>query len=145
MKMSATPLVIFLSKLILLMCWPPTAYAAFNLMETFAGYDFVVLAILAFISTLAGLTSLALRLDKALRETGKPLVYPWIFVGSHMLASWCGAMLAVLIAIAGEISEATLLLMVLVFSFAGVKALEGAAESIIGKYLPTNKGSNDAE
>ncbi len=130
-----------LLKLVLLLCWPPTAFAAVTILATLEEQGWAVFGVLLFISTLTGLTALAIRLDKELRETGKALQHPWIFVCSHMLASWTGAMLAFFLAESLGMNDWTELMLVLAFSFGGVKALEKVVENLIDKYIPPKVGT----
>jgi hypothetical protein len=94
----------------------------------------------ALFSTLAGATTLALRLVSELRaDPDKPLVKPWLYCLAHMLGSWCAGAFFFLIAMAQGYGVWTLLASVLLASFVGAKALEMAAERWLPTILP--KGS----
>lgn len=135
-----------LRALILLM-WAPAAAFAATLAATGADVSplnvpaALVVASLLF-STLAGATTLALRLVSELREhPDKPLVNPWLYCLAHMLGSWCAGSFFFFIAMSSGAGVWTLLGSVLIASFSGAKALEVAAE----KWLPTSlpKGATE--
>lgn len=94
---------------------------------------------LMFISTLAGMTALVLSIDKELRTTGKLPQYLAVYITAHLMASWVGGILAVFISEAANFGDWNLLLMVLAFSFSGVKLLERYIERIIDRFLPSEK------
>ena len=119
--------------------WVPSSFAAGTLMDTLKDYTVAVLCILAFISTLAGMTALVLSIDKELRKTGKLPQYLVVYVSAHLMASWLGGVIAVFISEAANLGDWSLLLMVLAFSFSGVKLLEGRIERIIDRFLPAEK------
>lgn len=124
----------------LILCfWAPTAFGAGTLMETLEGYTVAVLLILAFISTLAGMTALVLSIDKQLRINGKLPDYIVVHVAAHLLASWLGGIVAVFLAEATDLGDWNLLLLVLAFSFSGVKLLEKYIDRIVDRFLPEGK------
>lgn len=116
--------------------WPMTATAAVSLIEIWKGYTLGVLGVLILISTLAGLTALILNIDRGLRLTGKFPPFFFIHTLAHLLASWLGGILAVVLSEVTGRDGWTLLLLVLTFSFGGVKVLERIFERIIDKFLP---------
>lgn len=131
-------LIILLRALVLLM-WAPAVTFAATLAITGAdasplNVPPVLLVATMLLSTLAGATTLALRLVHELRTNpDKPLVRPWLYCLAHMLGSWCAGAFFFLVAMAKNQDVWTLLGMVLLASFMGAKALEWAAE----RWLPT--------
>lgn len=93
-----------------------------------------VLALLScFTSSLAGATTLAIRVNNLLMaEASKPMVKPWLFALSHMLGSWLAGLAGFLVGRVNIWDPWNSLLIVLLLSFMGAKGLELLAE----KYLP---------
>lgn len=139
----------YLTKIIralVLLMWAPAAAFAATLAATGADTSplnvpaALIVASLLF-STLAGATTLALRLVSELRAADKPLVSPWLYCLAHMLGSWCAGSFFFFVGMSSGAGVWTLLGTVLLASFAGAKALEVAAE----KWLPTSlpKGATE--
>lgn len=122
----------------LLLAWPPSVFAAVTIIDTLRGDGLAVFLVLLFISTLAGLTSVAVRVEQVVRETGKPLTYPWLFVGSNMLAAWLGGMAGFFFSENLDLGNWTELLIVLLFSFGGRWPVEYLLTNILQKYLPSS-------
>ena len=86
--------VLMMVKLVLVVLWPTTAYAAVTIMNTLEGLTWGIVGILFFISSLAGITSLVVRLDREIRFTGKPVTAPVLFAAVNMLGAWTAAVFA---------------------------------------------------
>jgi hypothetical protein len=102
----------------------------------------VLLGLAIVISTLAGATSLAIRIDRELSAApDMPLMRPWIMSTSHMMAAWLSGIAAFIAAqqTGGEIW--TTLGSVLGASFLGAKALE----MIVERWLPIRPRSPSSE
>jgi hypothetical protein len=109
--------------------------------------DPVLVILVCVISTLAGGTSLAIRInnlimeeDQRARDQGsepRPFVRPWLFACAHMGGSWMAGLTGLLLGRANEWGVWTLLLGVLLMSFLGAKAIEMLAERFLsGAPLP---------
>lgn len=123
---------------LLLALWPPTTWAAVTLMNTLEGLSWGIIGILFFISTLAGLTSLAVRLDREVRTTGRPIIAPLLFATVNMLGAWTAAAFAFFIAEGTDLGDWTELGLILISSFGGARVLEKAAVNYLDKYLGTS-------
>lgn len=98
--------------------------------------DLVLLAMGTLLSTLAGATALAIRINNLLMgdtETGepRPLVKPWLFASAHMGGSWTAGAAGFLWGRSSQWDVWMSLFVVLVFSFAGSKVLEMLAERLV--------------
>lgn len=93
----------------------------------------IVLVVNLVFSTLAGGTTLAIRINAQLMSSPEmPLPRPWLFCLSHMLGSWLAGSFFFLIAQHNSVGIWMGFGMVLLGSFGGAKLLETAVE----KYLP---------
>jgi len=93
----------------------------------------VVLIVNLVFSTLAGGTTLAIRINAQLMSSPeKPLPRPWLFCLAHMLGSWLAGSFFFLVAQHNGVGLWMGFGMVLLGSFGGAKLLETAVE----KYLP---------
>lgn len=122
-------------KILLLAAWPPAAWAAVTIMNTLEGLTWAIVGILFFISTLAGLTSLVVRLDREVRTTGKPIVAPLLFAAVNMLGAWTAAVFAFFVAEGSGFNDWTELGLVLLCSFGGARVLEKATDKYLDRYL----------
>ncbi len=122
---------------LLLALWPPTTWAAVTLMNTLEDLTWGIVGVLFFISTLAGLASLAVRLDREVRTTGRPIVAPLLFAAVNMLGAWTAAAFAFFIAEGTDLGDWTELGVILLSSFGGARVLEKAVVSYLDKYLGT--------
>lgn len=136
--MSATRYLLIILRAVLLMCWVGTAIA--GSVVAFSDHpmaplqiDPVLTLLTCITSTLAGATTLAIRVNNLLMEKDQPpLVRPWLFAISHMLGSWLAGLAAFIAGRVNSWDAWNSLLVVLLMSFAGAKGLEKLAE----KYLP---------
>jgi hypothetical protein len=80
-----------------------------------------------FVSTLAGVTTLAMRVVAEMRATSA-LLNPWLYCASHMLGSWCAGVLAFVFSMQQHADVWVLLASVLLASFCGAKGLEKVAD-----------------
>lgn len=125
---------------LLLMMWVPMPIWAATLavdaggFNEFANVSFPVLALAFSLSTLSGATALVWRLDKELRASpdGK-LPRPWLFASSNMLGSWTAGALAWLMAQSQGVGVYSTLIIVILLSFGGARALEVLAEKYINR------------
>ena len=122
-------------KFALVLSWPATTYAAVTLMNTLEGLSWAIVGVLFFISTLAGITSLVVRLDKELRSTGKPITAPVLFAAVNMLGAWTAAVFAFFVAEGTGMNDWTELGVVLIASFGGARILETAADKYLDRYF----------
>lgn len=135
--MSPTRYTLQLMKALLALMWGGTATAAtVALTNPALEVDPVLMLLSAIISTLAGATTLAIRVNNLLlAEDGKaeprPLVRPWLFAIAHMLGSWLTGVAFFLYSRSQSMDVWMTLLVVLVFSFVGAKAIEMLAERIL--------------
>lgn len=84
-------------------------------------------------STLSGVTTLAIRINKQLdSKPGKPLPRPWLYCGGHMGGSWMAGSLAFFGAQSYHLDVWQAFALVLMASFGGATFIEYA----IKKYLP---------
>ena len=130
--------------------WVPVPVFAGILLETGANNSplAVPLALIVatmFLSTLAGVTTLAMRFVSELKanaEAGTPtkaLSYPWWTAISHMLGSWLASAFFFLVCMAQQAGVWMLLSVVLIAAFSGAKALEKVADSFLLSRLPVAK------
>lgn len=137
---------VILIRALLVCMWTPVAAGAVVAAaqagsEPMLAVPLALLMATAFVSTLAGATTLCLRMVaelKAIAESDKPerpLVKPWLYCLAHMLGSWTAGLFFFLVSMHQQATPWTLLGTVLLASFAGSKALEVAAD----RFLPTVK------
>lgn len=124
----------------MVMMWLPTgAYAAIVAIDKGATplvLDPVLIILTAVISTLAGATTLAIRLNAMLNdpegedEKGRPKWRPWPFCIAHMLGSWLAGTTAFLIGRSQSYDVWNSLLLVLLLAFLGAKGVETIAQNL---------------
>jgi VanZ family protein len=89
----------------------------------------VLMGLAMVISTMAGATSLLMRIDRELSASpDKPLSRPWIMSSSHMFGAWLAGILAFIISRQYQFELWPTLGSVLSASFLGSKALEVMTE-----------------
>jgi phage shock protein PspC (stress-responsive transcriptional regulator) len=133
--MTPTRYALTLLRALLALMWCGTAAAGLALGSNASTLqvDPVLMLLSAIIATLSGGTTLAIRVNNLLMsEPPQALVRPWLFVVAHMLGSWLAGLAFFLITRAQEADVWTSLIVVLVSSFTGSKAIEWVAE----RYLP---------
>lgn len=81
-----------------------------------------------FFSSLAGVTTLSMRVLTELKAGTGTLSHAWLYCASHMLGSWSAGAFTFLIAMQQQSSVWVLLAAVLLASFIGAKLLERAAD-----------------
>ena len=129
------PVAIFIA-----MLWTPAAVFAAALAAT-GGVDsqlnvpIVLMMATMFVSTLAGVTTLAMRVVAEIRATAA-LLNPWLYCASHMLGSWCAGTLAFFFAMQQHSDVWVLLAAVLLASFCGAKGLEKVADMWSRGWVP---------
>lgn len=126
---------LLLVKIALTVLWPTTAYAAVTIMSTLEGLTWGIVGILFFISSLAGITSLVVRLDREIRRTGRPVKAPLLFAAVNMLGSWTAAVFAFFVAEGSSMQDWTELGLILIASFGGARVLEKATDKYLERYL----------
>ena len=95
-----------------------------------------------FLSTLAGATTLAMRIVSELKANacaGNPtqaLLHPWWTAVSHMLGSWLASAFFFLVCMAQQAGVWLLLATVLLAAFSGAKALEKVSDNFLLARLP---------
>lgn len=106
--------------------------------------DTLLLVLTAVVATLAGVTTLAIRVNAKLLEADddgrpKPFVRPWLFAISHMLGSWLAGCAMFILSRMNHWDVWTTLFSVLMLSFLGSKGVEMLAEKWMGgvKVTPT--------
>ncbi|MES2909844.1 MAG: hypothetical protein V4718_00560 [Pseudomonadota bacterium] len=127
-----------LIKLLAIFSWMPTAGLAAVVAQLGPDSEFVNVTLLVVLvnlgfSTLAGATTLAIRINgQLLKNPEKPLPKPWLFCAAHMLGSWCAGSFFFMLGQHQHVGFWMCLGWVLLASFAGAKVLELAVE----RYLP---------
>ena len=102
-----------------------------------------LLVAIMFFSTLAGATTLSMRIVSELKTNAdannptKALVHPWWTAISHMLGSWLAAAFFFLICMAQQAGVWMLLATVLIAAFSGAKALEKVVDAFLLARLPS--------
>lgn len=92
----------------------------------------LLLAVSMFLSTLAGVTALLIRVERELSAApNQPLPRPLLFCAAHMTGSWLAGMLAFIVNQAQELNAWWGLGAVIVMSFLGAKAVEWWAEKML--------------
>ncbi len=128
----------FLIKFLAFFGWVPTTALAAVVAQLGPESDAInvpllVVAVNLGFSTLAGATTLAIRINgQLLKDPDKPLPKPWLFCTAHMLGSWCAGSFFFMLAQHQHVGFWMGLGWVLLASFAGAKVLELAVE----RYLP---------
>lgn len=115
----------------LVLAWAGTAAAAGFVLKQTAEItlDPLLILLTCVISTLSGVTALAIRTNNLLMaDESKPLVRPWLYAAAHMCGSWMAGVAAFLLGRMNTWDAWTSLFGVLMLSFAGAKALETLAE-----------------
>lgn len=115
----------------IVLAWAGTAAAATLVLKETAGItlDPLMLLLTCVISTLAGVTALAIRTNNLLMaDESKPLVRPWLYAASHMCGSWMAGTAGFLMGRMNAWDVWSSLFGVLLLSFAGAKGLELLAE-----------------
>lgn len=119
----------------LFLLWPTSTYAAVTILNTLEGLTWGIIGILFFISSLAGITSLVVRLDREIRRTGKPITAPMLFAAVNMLGAWTAAVFAFFVAEGTSMNDWTELGIILLASFGGARVLEKATDKYLERYL----------
>ena len=136
--MTTTRYLLIVLRSMLVFCWGGAAAAAGAIALSTSPMpplqlDPVLALLSCFTSSLAGATTLAIRVNNLLMgEASKPMVKPWLFALSHMLGSWLAGLAGFLVGRVNGWEPWNALLIVLLMSFVGAKGLELLAE----KYLP---------
>ncbi len=115
--------------------WPSALVWASNvtLTQTLSSLSFTVCALVAVLSTLSGLTALAMRIDAELRTSAsRVLPRPWLFASAHMLGSWLAGILMFAVGEANNINDWVEIILIILGSFGGAKTIEYMTE----RYLP---------
>lgn len=139
--MNAVSYLLLTLRWLLVFMWTP-AIAAATVITAAKGsspleLDPLLLGISLAITTLAGATSLAIRINASLLENPeRPLVRPWLFCLAHMLGSWLAGCLGFIMGRAQAWDVWTSLLVVLVASFMGAKFVEMMAEKYLSVIRP---------
>ena len=134
--MNSTRYVLIAFKAALWLSWTSTAAAAVVVAANAPSaldLDPMLMLLVCIISTLAGATALAIRINNLLLagegdQAPKPFVRPWLFAAAHMGGSWMAGVAGFLLSRANAWDVWTSLLGVLVMSFGGAKVLEAFAE-----------------
>lgn len=118
----------------LVLAWTPALAVALRLSE---GVEIsLALMVSAFVlSSLAGATALAFRLDRELRTApDQPLTRPWLFCCVHMLGSWLAGTLCFLVmqSVTG-VDVWYRLAAIVMASFAGARYVEAKTETFISR------------
>ena len=114
--------------LVVLLFAIPMAARAQGLAEGFQ-VPGLLLSVSMFLSTLAGITALLIRVERELSAApDKPLPRPLLFCAAHMTGSWLAGILAFIVNQAQELNAWWGLGIVIGASFAGAKAVELWAE-----------------
>ena len=117
--------------------WMPTvAHAATfgGVGEALATLTWPVALALLGISTTAGVTALAVRLERLLSVDAARLPHPILFGVSHMLGSWAAGLLACFVAMAmPALSGWHALALVFCASFAGARFVQAMSERVFGR------------
>lgn len=139
--MALTRYLLVIIRAMLVLCWASCAAAAtLALSQPGVPLDPVLLIICGAISTLAGATTLAIRVNKLIMDRPEqPLVRPWFFAIAHMLGSWLAGVVAFLGGRINSSGDDTLMLAVLLMSFLGATGVEKVAEMYLPKVLPQAK------
>jgi len=123
------------------LAWIPTTAAATAVMAQQGRLplelDPVLVGISSALATLAGATSLLIRINSILAEfPGVPLIRPRIFCAAHMLGSWLAGTAAFLAGRSHGWDVWYSLLFVLLLAFLGAKGVEILAEKYLSVYRP---------
>ena len=136
-----------LIRLLAVFCWVPTTALAAVVAQLGPESEFVNITLLVVLvnlgfSTLAGATTLAIRINgQLLKDPDKPLPKPWIFCAAHMGGSYSAGSFFFFVAQHQHVGFWMGLGWVLLASFGGAKLLEMAVE----KYLPMRPGQGAKE
>ena len=131
----------FVIKVLVLLLWAPALVfagiiAAAPDSQEILNVPMVVLMVNLVIATLAGGTTLAIRINAQLMNApDKPLPRPGLFCTAHMLGSWLSGTFFFLLSQHQQTGVWLGFSIVLLGSFSGAKALELAVE----KYLPMGR------
>lgn len=145
--MNSIRYVVAISRASLALLWATTAAAGtLALGDGSTLYiDGLLVVLTAIVSTLAGVTTLAIRVNAKLLEVdadgkAKPFVRPWLFAISHMLGSWLAGVSIFILSRMNHWDVWTTLFSVLMLSFLGSKGVEMLAEKWFGgiKVSPTS-------
>jgi hypothetical protein len=136
-----TKYVSIIIRLMMLAAWLPTVafagmVAALAPEAAAMGFNvpLVVLVVNFGFSTLAAITTLAIRINAQLMAApDKPLPHPWVFCIAHIGGSWLAGAFFFIIGQHQQVGLWMGLGIVILASFTGAKALEMAVE----RYLPT--------
>lgn len=129
--MSSLRYVLAVFRACIVFAWAGTAAATTIVLAQSAviTLDPLLMLLTCAISTLAGVTALAIRTNNLLMaDEGKPLVRPWLYAASHMCGSWMAGSAGFLVGRINGWDVWTSLFGVLMLSFAGAKGLELLAE-----------------
>ena len=120
--------------------WIPTLVFAATLVAARGdeplALDPLLMGFSCLLATMAGGTTLAIRLNTMVQEPSKPLVKPWLFCGGHMGGSWCASTVAFLIGRQQSWDVWSSLIFVFVMGFAGARGMETLVEKYLGVLTP---------
>jgi hypothetical protein len=106
----------------------------------------VLLGLVIVISTLAGATSLAMRIDRELSAApDMPLLRPWVMATSHMLGAWLAGVAAFIGTRRVDLDVWETLGTVLAASFLSAKALELMLERWSPSRITSPPGSHEPQ
>lgn len=129
---------------LLLIMWAPMPVWAASMLADgggglteFENIRWSVLALAFGLSTLSGATALVWRLDQELRKSpdGK-LPRPWLFSASNIMGSWLAGIFAWISSQSQNAGVWPTLVLVILLSFIGARAIETIAEKYLNKIDP---------
>ncbi len=115
--------------------WMPTLAMSATLQgigDSLGALTWPVAIALFCLSTVSGITSLAVQLDRMLADNPARLQHPVIFALSRMLASWVAGLIAALGALSSSMSAWAALGLVIAASFSGAHFIQLAVSRMFG-------------